>query len=286
MDNREKKDSNEQPKTKFLLPFSPNTPRIERKYNSSVFFTPPYSNEGHSSASKCAPSAKIDGKIPFDLSIGLEDEFKDRYDILRGLGDKQLHFTVCSEIFKYLDDVSLCRASHVSKTWRNIICVKNSESKTRVRTFLSKQKELLKSIGKENVGLQKRLRTNDAALCILENTPPEEIINPKLIKTNTGFAKSGNLIGKETFRPCPNCSSPAKINKEINSAHCSSCCDQFCLNCFRKWNHEHKCELCTNSKTLQSSSPLRSSPKKGKQKKHLSGTKLSKNRLRRLTSNK
>ncbi len=107
MDNQEKKDSDKKKNT-FLIPFSPNTPRIERNYNSSVFFTPPYSDEGPGCAARWAPVATKNDKIPFDLSIDL-DEFKDKFDILRGLSDRKMDFTVCNVIFGYLDDLSLCR---------------------------------------------------------------------------------------------------------------------------------------------------------------------------------
>ncbi len=103
MENDEKKDK-DQPNFNFLVPFSPNTPRIEK--HSSVFFTPPYSNEGPSSLSR-APRC-LNEKIPFDLSIGSED-FTDKFDIMRGLSDKGLVFTVCNLIFGCLDDLSLCR---------------------------------------------------------------------------------------------------------------------------------------------------------------------------------
>ncbi len=67
----------------------------------------------------------------------------------------------------------------------------------------------------------------------------------KIFKTNDGLARSGDFSDSDSYRPCPKCSSPAKINKDIHSASCSFCREEFCVDCFKKWN-EHKSELCSN----------------------------------------
>ena len=105
MDNKDKKE-NEQLQSTFLVPFSPNTPRIQRNYNSTVFFTPPDSYEGPARLAPCLASHT--DKIPFDLSIGLE-EFTERLDILKRLDESSMVTTVCSLIFEYLDEFSLHR---------------------------------------------------------------------------------------------------------------------------------------------------------------------------------
>ena len=94
-------------KSKCLVPFSPNTPRTK----STVFFTPPYSADSSSSErAPRIPCFRREGKIPFDLSLEVDELFEEcREDILRKLNDNSMVHTVCKMIFKYLDDLSLCR---------------------------------------------------------------------------------------------------------------------------------------------------------------------------------
>lgn len=107
MDKKDKYPEDEK-KSKCLVPFSPNTPRTK----SNVFYTPPYSAEGSSTenAPRRIPCFRREGTIPFDLSVEADELFEEyRQDILRKLKDKSMVHTVCRMIFKYLDDLSLCR---------------------------------------------------------------------------------------------------------------------------------------------------------------------------------
>ena len=106
--NKKDKYPEDEKKSKCLVPFSPNTPRTK----STVFFTPPYSAEGSASenAPRRIPCFRREGKIRFDLSLEADELFDEvREDILRRLNDKSMVNTVCKIIFKYLDDLSLCR---------------------------------------------------------------------------------------------------------------------------------------------------------------------------------
>lgn len=125
--------------------------------------------------------------------------------------------------------------------------------------------------------MQKRSISYVLAQSVLENTPPES--PPKIFIPNmdSEINKQTPLHDKNIYRPCPNCSSPARIN-DTNSATCSSCTEQFCLHCHKKIEG-HNIETCSKSKTN-----LNQKSKKNKE--FITGTKNSKNRLRRLSLQK
>lgn len=109
-----KKDGNAKKSSKFLVPFSPNTPRPARDTTSSVFLTPPYSAECQGGSVEkaikipCFPRDSV--KIPFELSFEVEELDRDyKFDILRALRDSDLIQTVVKKILEHLDDLSLFR---------------------------------------------------------------------------------------------------------------------------------------------------------------------------------
>lgn len=114
MDDK-KKDDKKDKSTKFLVPFSPNTPRPVRNSSSSVFLTPPCTGDGQHVDSiekairiPCFP--RDTAKIPFNLSFEKEDIDQDyKFDILKALDQCRLLQTVIKKVILYLDDLSLIR---------------------------------------------------------------------------------------------------------------------------------------------------------------------------------
>lgn len=268
-----KKDGNAKKSSKFLVPFSPNTPRPARDTTSSVFLTPPYSAECQGGSVEkaikipCFPRDSV--KIPFELSFEVEELDRDyKFDILRALRDSDLIQTVVKKILEHLDDLSLFRASHVSRTWHGVIRGKEGVEKKRITNFISRKRQYCEDKGKENIGIQKRSR--DFAQSILENTPKSaaKVFKPE---TDSKFTTR--------YRPCPKCNSPARLN-ETESATCENCHENFCLLCFKKFDG-HKSEDCTGA-----ISPLPIRTKRTRNRSNMIGSKQSKNRLRRLSHQK
>ena len=141
---------------------------------------------------------------------------------------------------------------------------------------LSQFLRMLFCFHQENTGMQKRSISYVLAQNVLENTPPES--PPKIFIPNADSENGQSpLHDKIVYRPCPNCSSPARIN-DTNSATCSSCTEQFCLYCHKKIDG-HNFETCSKLKT-------NSSQRNKKNREFVTGTKNSKNRLRRLSLQK
>jgi len=209
----------------------------------------------------CFP--RYSGKIPFNLSLDAEELDQDyNFDILKELCVREMQQTVVRQMLRYLDDLSLFRASNVCRAWRDVIRGVSGIEKVRVEDFVARKLKFCEEQGKENIGIQKR--TRNLAQSILENTPKSPA---KILKPCTDFSPL-------KFRPCPKCNSPAKINNQ-ESAICDKCNEKFCLQCFRKFDG-HSIEACTNSYTLKSA-------KQRKSRTQVVGSKKSKDRLRRLS---
>ena len=112
--DEKKKDKIKNKDTKFLVPFTSNTPRTEQNAPSSVFLTPPSTGGQEKDSLKkaayipCFP--RYAGKIPFNLSLEaeeLEQEYK--FDIVKELYLRKAEQTVIKHILSYLDDLSLFR---------------------------------------------------------------------------------------------------------------------------------------------------------------------------------
>ena len=112
--DEKKEDQHWKKASKFLAPFSANTPRTDSTSAASVFLTPPSSggqqNDSVEKAVRIPCFPRYPEKIPFNLSVDA-DELDQEYnfDILKELCVRKMQQTVVWKILRYLDDLSLFR---------------------------------------------------------------------------------------------------------------------------------------------------------------------------------
>ena len=112
MDGKKKED-NETKESKFLVPFSSNTPTTSG-LSSAAILTPPSTGglecDSTEKAVKIPCFPRNTERIPFNLSFEadeLDQEY--RIDILKALQESEMKYTVIKHMLKFLDDLSLFR---------------------------------------------------------------------------------------------------------------------------------------------------------------------------------
>ena len=223
---------------------------------SSVFFTPPFSSEKNYFETTGSLATKFPLPEFLSLTPQLAVDEEDKCDILSLLSDSFLHISY--SILSHLKPSDLNNSVAVCKTWRRVVLSKNSF----VDIIVNFRKELKKQ--QENLYMKQLLTTSPP------HTPrlPLNTLTFNSIPDNTicTVLKAIELKpANERWRPCPQCSSPARIHQ--TQSHCDICEFKFCSKCFKPSHIDQKCSITTSPKKRQG---------------NIAGNSRSKKRLRRL----
>jgi len=215
--------------------------------HSSVFLSPPNSEEFLPSG-KVASRIKEDEKaIPFDLDDGFSTiHHFPKLDILVECSKHNLVNVVISKIFNELSEIELLRVSHVNQEWRRIVRTSCMKSGRRLSRFIKKSKANF--IGdKENSVLGKKHLAPPAVLLTPLSTPtPLTQRNDKVQDATPINSTSSNVTvqpSSSTYKQCPDCQSPARTTfKQVG--HCTNCDKDFCIRClFTNNKHSPTCQM-------------------------------------------
>ena len=230
------------------------------EYSSSVFLTPPLTNE----AKKTSTGDMISQKFPLIQNLFLsplspEVKAEEEPDIVTSFY-LQGYPLILEKIFGYLSNTDIKNCAAVSSRWR-LFCMNLKPIASRLPA-IAKERPPLKQKDKENSTVVKRT----------VKKPQPSGRYPLLIQnrnTNAGQKVTLPLVIQSQFKQtkCPSCSSPAK-QYNLNRADCSHCSYSFCPSCLGK---AHATTCCRNR-----------SPTKRDHTQVGIGTKQSKKRLRRL----
>jgi len=247
-----------------------------------TFFLTPPSSEEYLLPNKCIsrvnqsqnlekPTFKLnDDEVElFDMST--------KIDILNECYQKSLVGTVCCKILNRLTEKELLRASHVNKTWRNIIRYEDMKSGRRLSRYIRKMKST-HIREKENKGSPKLLSNKDrkenisTPLLDTSNICKERLEKEELFITPQCTPVSSN----DSYKHCPQCQSPAKTSKLCG--FCSKCNDKFCTYCFyTNDKHSPTCRVVGGSGVTCSPRKLSTATRR-----YSIGSKENKSRLKRI----
>lgn len=234
---------------------------------SSVFYTPPISTEKYRelliTQSRVIPQSQAIQMPDFlRLTPERQEDQLARVDIVSLLSKSFPHLV--DSIFSHLSPTDLTSCLEVAKPWRNAVLSNNHFTGLINQYKMEKKKE------------QENLIKRD----LLSNVPPQTPRLPFSALSNISIRPIAQTPLRSTFqteiqndagikcRPCPQCSSPAKILTDTVS-QCFKCHYEFCPNCFKP-SHADK-----GNCTISSSPPR-------KRQDVIACNRKSKKRLRRL----
>lgn len=273
-------------------PFTPRQSKQELEpASSSVFMTPPLSDQKPTSstaAAAAAAAARSRASRPTQLpplsllspaltppavARGFRAEMSfspDEVDVLARLY-LEGHRLVLDEVLSYLSPADLASSLQVSRTWNELI-TSDARLAEMVAEHRRRRKENAENLGKPFAapsstaavaapGENRRALSSIAANVLARPAPaavPSSSSQPVV-------HHSSRREGGRTMLPCPNCRGSAR-QLNLRRAECGKCAFDYCLHCFKPW-HGGDCSKRSAEKASRDA---------------IAGTKKSKKRLRRL----
>lgn len=177
---------------------------------------------------------------------------KEAVDFLYYLGKREIHQPALDAILGYLEPADLCRASIVSKSWKNVIesvPIALRRKRDHADQCIKNQENLHQSVKKSSGGLPFRgqliaiqnLSRTEEVSSAEPRSPP---VSPSKVRFNLYLKEGRKLETGQTLIQCPNCKLPSRKETE-RSARCTrrGCQYYFCILCLCKFHGDKLCPV-------------------------------------------